>query len=167
MNEMFSFDFIEAKENDIKAMLDIYNYYIVNCTATFDWNEITLKEFKNRIFLDSNKYKTFLICINDEVIGFCFLTKFREKVAYDKTVELGLYLKPQFTGKGYGRNIVRYLEHISKLNEFETIIVSISGENMASIKLFKKMEYEQCSHYKGIAIKFGRKVDMIDFQKIL
>jgi phosphinothricin acetyltransferase len=167
MKEVCTFDFIEAKENDVKTMLDIYNYYIINSTATFDWDKITLAEFKNRIFVNNNKYKTFLIFINDELIGFCFLTQFREKAAYDKTVELGLYLKPQFTRNGYGRKIVGYLEHIAKLNKFETIIASICGENVASVKLFEKLEYEQCSHYKGIAIKFGRKVDIIDFQKTL
>lgn len=55
-------------------MLDIYNLYIVNSTATFDWDKITLEEFKNRIFLNNNRYKTFLIYINNELIGFCFLT---------------------------------------------------------------------------------------------
>lgn len=82
-------------------------------------------------------------------------------------MELGLYLKPQFTGKGYGKEIVRYMENIARLNQFETIIVSISGENVASLKLFRKLEYEQCSHYKGIAMKFERKIDIIDFQKVI
>ena len=167
MNETYLFGFTEAKENELKIMLDIYNHYIVNSTATFDWDKITLEEFKNRIFMNNNKYKTFLIYINNELIGFCFLTRFREKIAYDKTVELGLYLKPQFTGKGYGKEIVRYMENIARLNQFETIIVSISGENVASLKLFRKLKYEQCSHYKGIAMKFGRKIDIIDFQKVI
>lgn len=165
MNESSLIEFLEAKENDLNIMLDIYNNYIANSTVTFDLDKVTLEEFKNRIFINHSRYKTFLIYMDNELIGFCFLTQFRKKAAYDKTVELGLYLKPQFTGKGLGREIVSYLEHIAKQNQFEIIIASVSGENTSSLKLFKKLGYEQCAHYKEIAEKFGRKVDLIDFQK--
>jgi len=47
------------------------------------------------------------------------------------------------------------------------LVASISGENIPSLKLFRKMGYTQCAHYKDIAVKFGRKVDLIDFQKAL
>ncbi len=36
--------YIEAKENDFHIMLDIYNHYITNTTATFDHQNITLDE---------------------------------------------------------------------------------------------------------------------------
>ncbi|HEY8909380.1 MAG TPA: GNAT family N-acetyltransferase [Desulfosporosinus sp.] len=160
-------EFIEAKEKDLNIILDIYNYYIENTTATFDFDKITLEEFKNRVFIDDNIYKTFFIYMANELIGFCFLTQFRKKAAYDKTVELGLYLKPQFTGKGLGVATVNYMEKIAEENQFETIIASVLGENIPSIKLFRKLGYAQCAHYKGIAMKFGRKVDIIDFQKAI
>lgn len=148
-------------------MLEIYNYYIVNTSVIFDFERITLEEFKNRVFINHNRFKTFLIHFDNEFAGFCFLTQFRKKIAYDKTVELGLYLKPQFTGRGLGIKIVKYLEGVAEENQFEIMIASISGENIQSIKLFKKLAYEQCAHYKGIAMKFGRKLDIIDFQKVL
>jgi phosphinothricin acetyltransferase len=160
-------EFIEAKEKDLNILLDIYNYYIENTTATFDLDKITLEEFKNRVFINNSRYKTFLVYMSNELVGFCFLTQFRKKAAYDKTVELGLYLKPQFTGKGFGVKIVNYLEKIAKENQFEMLVASISGENIPSIKLFRKLGYVQCAHYKGIAVKFERKMDLIDFQKAI
>ncbi|KUO76368.1 MAG: hypothetical protein APF77_06620 [Clostridia bacterium BRH_c25] len=162
-----SIEFIEAKEEDLNIILEIYNYYIVNTTATFDYDKITLEELKNRVFINHKKYKTFLVYAHNELLGFCFLTQFRKKPAYDKTVELGLYLKPQFTGKGSGLEIINYMENIAKGNQFEIMIASVSGENIPSIKLFRKLGYEQCAHYKGIAVKFGRKVDIVDFQKVI
>lgn len=41
------------------------------------------------------------------------------------------------------------------------------GENDSSLSLFKKLGYTECAHYKQVAEKFGRKLDVIDFQKIL
>lgn len=135
--------------------------------SIFDFDKITIEEMKNRVFIGDNKYKTFLIYMSDRLLGFCFLTQFRNKPAYDKTVELGLYLKPQFTGNGLGIEIIRHMEETAKENQFEMLIASISGENIPSIKLFKKLGYGQCAHYREIAGKFGRKVDIIDFQKAI
>lgn len=36
---------IEAKQEHIKEMFDLYNYYITNSTATFDLEEISLDTF--------------------------------------------------------------------------------------------------------------------------
>jgi len=160
-------EFIDAEEKDINTILDIYNYYIENTTATFDFDRITIEEFKTRVFINNRKYKTFLVYTNSVLIGFCFLTQFRKKAAYDKTVELGLYLKPQFTGRGFGIKIINYLERVAKENQFEMLMASVSGENTPSLKLLGKLEYDQCAYYKGIAEKFGRKVDIVDFQKAI
>lgn len=161
-----SIEFIEAEEKDLNTLLDIYNYYIENTTAIFDLDKITPEEFRSRVFLENSKYKTFLIYIDNELTGFCFLTQFREKAAYDKTAEVGLYLKTRFTGRGLGTEIVNYMEKAARENQFEVLIASVSGENIPSVKLFRKLGYDQCAHYRGIAIKFGRKVDIIDFQKM-
>jgi phosphinothricin acetyltransferase len=100
-------------------------------------------------------------------VGFCFLTQFRKKAAYDRTAEIGLYLKPEFTGKGIGDDAVTFLEKVAVIKGIRVIIASISGENTASIKLFQKMGYEKCAHYKQVGEKFGRFVDVIDYENIL
>ena len=42
-----------------------------------------------------------------------------------------------------------------------------SGENSESIELFRKLEYDQCAHFKKIGEKWGRAIDVIFFQKSL
>lgn len=160
-------ELVEAKDDDLAAMLALYNYHIANTTALFDYKEIDLEGFKSRFSTGGDRYKTFCVRVNGETVGFCFLTPFRKKLAYDKTVEIGLYLKQPFTGRGYGGQIVQHLESAAKAGHFEMIVASISGENLPSIKLFKKLHYEQCAHYKKIAVKFGRDQDIIDFQKAI
>ena len=148
-------------------MLELYNFYIMNTTATFDHGKITPEEFRQRLFIGHEKYKTYLIRLGDDTVGFCFLTQYRKKAAYDRTTEIGLYLKPEFTGKGIGRLAVTFLEEIAVSKGIGVIIASISGENTASIKLFQKMGYEKCAHYKQVGEKFGRFVDVVDYEKIL
>jgi len=158
--------YTEANENDLNRMLDLYNYYLENTTVAFDHSGISLEEFLTRVYIKHNKYKTFLI-MEKEFYGFCFITQFRKKIAYTKTAEIGIYLKPQFTGRGFGPEIVRHLETTAKRQQIEVIIASISSENTASLALFRRLGYTQCAHYEKVAEKFGRKLDLIHFQKIL
>jgi phosphinothricin acetyltransferase len=129
--------------------------------------KITPEEFRQRLFIGHAKYRTYLIRWSNELAGFCFLTQYRKKEAYDRTAEIGLYLKPEFTGKGIGRLAVAFLEKVVISKGIRVIIASISGENNASLKLFQKMGYEKCAHYKQVGEKFGRLVDVIDYEKIL
>ena len=161
--------FREANLDDLNFALDLYNYYLSNTTSIFDHEKITLEELQARLSYNNKKYRTFLVCDEPDksMIGFCFLTQFRKKPAYDKTAEMGLYLKPEKTGKNLGPIIVKFLEVYAKENQIEVIIAAISGENMNSIKLFENMGYERCAHYKKVATKFGRRLYLIEYEKIL
>ena len=161
--------FKEANLEDLYFVLDLYNYYLSNTTSIFDHEKITLEELQARLSFTNKKYGTFLVWdeTGKDLIGFCFLTQFRKKPAYDKTAGIGLYLKPENTGKKLGPLIVRFLEEYAKENQIEVIVATISGENINSARLFEKMGYERCAHYKKIATKFGRRLDLIEYEKIL
>jgi len=159
--------FVKAKEADLETILSIYNYYIETSTATFDIGPISTNEMSQRLFVNHQKYQTYLIKSNGDTIGFCFLTQFRKKKAYDRTAEIGLYIKPEFTRKGFGKEAILFLEKVAIYRQIKVIVASISGENLASIKLVQKMGYTQCAHYREIGEKFGRLLDVIDFQKSL
>jgi phosphinothricin acetyltransferase len=159
--------FLEAKESDIKLILKLYNYYLLSSTTTFDYEKINIDEFKFRISFNQSIYKTFLIKQKNKLIGFCFLTRFKNKPALDRTAEIGIYLYPEYTKKGIGKIAVNFLEDYARENKIKVIIADISGENKASIKLFSKLNYTRCGHFKEIAVKFGRVLDVVYFQKIL
>jgi len=99
--------------------------------------------------------------------GFCFFTRFRVKKAYERTAELGVYFKPEFTGKGLGKEAVNFLEKEAAASGIKVLIASISGENSTSIRLAEKMGYQKCAHYQSVGEKFGRVLDVVEYQKIL
>jgi L-amino acid N-acyltransferase YncA len=164
---MDNLTFQKAEENDLGAILDIYNFYILTTIATFNDTQISKEELQQLIFINHKKYQPYLIHYCNEMVGFCFLTQYRKKEAYDRTAEIRVYLKPEFTGKGLGRSVVAFLEKIVGSKQIRVILASISGENTASIKLFQRMGFEKCAHYKEVGEKFGRFLDVVDYQKIL
>ena len=169
MIEQHHLIFREAKPDELSFVLGLYNFYILNTNILADHEPITLEELQARLLYQTKNYKTFLVCHETEknVVGFCFLTQFRKKPAYDSTAEIGLYLKPEQTGKKLGPSIIRFLEEYAKQHHIEVIIASISGENSRSIRLFEEMGYEQCAHYKQVARKFDQRIDVVSYEKIL
>ena len=154
-------------EKDLPIILDIYNYYILTTTATFHLKPVSMEKLKSFIFLNHPGYKTYMIYHKNKIAGFCFLTQYKNLKAYDRTVEIGIYLKPEFIHRGLGTESVKYLEQVAEKSGFKTVIASISGENTVSIKLFRNLGYSECGHFKRVGEKFDRVIDVIYFQKSL
>ena len=164
MDELY---YKEVLKDELNIILNIYNYYIENTTANYYHNSVPVEILKSHIFINHDKYKTYLVYYQNDLIGFCYITRFRKKEAYYRTAEIGIYLKPEFAGMKFGEQIIPYLEKNAKSNQIKVLIASISNENSASIKLIEKMGYTKCAHYKEVAEKFGRILDVVDYQKIL
>lgn len=164
MNESI---FRPMKAEDLPVVLDIYNHYIVTTTATFHPEPITIDTLRTFIFLDHEWYRAYMILLSGEIAGFCFLTRFKKLEAYNRTAELGIYLKPEFTRRGLGTQAVRHLEKAAAASGRKVIVASISGENTGSIELFTKLGYEKCAHFRKIGEKWGRSIDVVFFQRFL
>ena len=137
--------FYPVTENDLDTIKKIYDHYILNSTATFHGEKITIKELKEFLFISHPRYPSFLIKENDEIIGYCFLTQYKKRQAYERSAEMSIYLKPENTGKGIGAVALKYLEDSAKKAGIHVLIGTLSGENHASIRLFKKSGYSRCA----------------------
>ena len=159
--------FIEMQEDDLPAVLDIYNHYIATTTVTFDPEPIPMETFRTRILLNHDLYKAYVVHHTGEIAGFCFLCQFNKHESYDRTAEMGVYIKPEYTRQGVGSRAVGYLEQIAAAKGLRVLIASISGENEASIVLFRKLGWEECAHFRRVGEKWGRAIDVVFFQKSL
>ena len=159
--------FTEMRAEDLPVALDIYNHYIATTTATFDPEPISMETFQTRILLDHDVYKAYAIHHEGGIAGFCFLSQFKKHESYDRTAELGIYLRPEHTRRGLGTKAIGHLEQVAAARGLKVLIASISGENQGSIDLFRTLGWEQCAHFKKVGRKWGRAIDVIFFQKSL
>jgi len=157
--------FTEMQEDDLPVVLDIYNHYIATTTVTFDPESVPIETFQTRILLNHDLYKAYVINYLGETAGFCFLCQFNKHESYNRTAEIGVYLKPEHTRQGVGTRAVRHLEQIAAAKGLKVLIASISGENEGSISLFRKLGWEECGHFRRVGEKWGRAIDVIFFQK--
>ena len=164
---MSDITFRNVEKPDLPVIRDIYNHYLRTTTATFRVEEMTTEKLKDFIFLHHQKYGAFLIHSRGELAGFCFLTRFKNAEGYNRTAEIGIYLKPEFTRRGLGATVVKYLQEVARKSGIKMLMASICGENTASLKLFRKLAYDECGHFKHVGEKFGRTLDVVFFQRSL
>jgi L-amino acid N-acyltransferase YncA len=160
-------EFSDLTAPDLELVKEIYDYYIENSTSTYYTEKISIGELKEFIPVEHKKYKSFIIKVDNEPCGFCYISQYKKRQAYDRTAELSLYLRPEYSGKGIGKSVIEFLEKTAQNNGISVLIGIISGDNESSIKLFEKNGYEKCAHYKQVGEKFGKVLDVVSYQKIL
>lgn len=154
----------EATFSDAEAIADIYNYYILNTVITFELDPITPQEIMKRL----EKYKEVGPYLayeeNGEVIGYAYVSKFRERPAYEHSVESSIYMKKGAGGKGRGTKL--YSELLSQVSvQCHVIIGGIALPNEASVKLHEKCGFRKVAHFLGVGRKFGKWIDVGFWQK--
>lgn len=158
----------KLQEKDLILVKEIYDYYTLHTTVVYFIQCVTIEELRTFIPIDNERYQSFVIeTERGEACGFCYYSRFKSKEAFDISVELTIYLKPEFTGRGYGTQIIGQVEPYIRQGGFHNIMALISGENEASIRLFEQCGYECCANIREVAEKFGKKLDLKMYQKRL
>ena len=167
LKNMNNIKFVPVKDSDFPTIKEIYDYYILNSTATFHTKPVSIKELKEYIFVDHQLYKSYLVYCNIEIAGYCYFSYFKKRQAYNRTAEVTLYLKPEFCRKGLGIEILNYIEDTAKQTNIKNLIAVITDSNTGSIRLFEKAGYKKCAHYIKVGEKFGKILDVVGYQKII
>ncbi|MBN1415617.1 MAG: N-acetyltransferase [Bacteroidales bacterium] len=160
-------DFIELTDTDLQTVKEIYEYYVENSTATFHTGKITVKEMQDLMYIRHPVYKSYLIRADGITCGYCYLAPYKKRQAYNRTAEVTVYLKKEYTGHGIGKLALQRLEEVTRSAGIKVLIGIVTGDNIQSIHLFTRLGYEKCAHFREVGEKFGKILDVVAFQKIL
>ena len=154
-------DIRPARREDVPALLDIYNYEVINGAATLDLNTRTLEEWENNHPLS--------VGVEDgEITGYASLSEYRQKEAYKTTVELSIYVSPNHRKKGVGRALMAHILEMAKNDEGTHCVVSvITAGNEASTKLHAEFGFTCCGTIPEVGMKFGRMLDIENYALIV
>jgi len=159
--------FVQIQEQDLTAVKAIYDWYIAHSTATFHTEPVTIEQLKEFIYINHPVYESYLIYEGETIAGYCFLTHFKKRQAYDRTAEITIYLHPDYCNKGLGKTAISHLENSARKKGLKNLIGTISGDNTGSIRLFEKMGFVQCAHYRQVGEKFNQVLDVVGYQKFI
>lgn len=141
--------------DDASALLDIYNYYVLNTTVNFDIDPLSLETFTDKINHIVSEYPYIVYEENNEILGFAYGSRFRPRPAYNYTAESTVYVKHSAHGKQIGSKLYAELIRLLKETDLHTVLGVLTVPNDASINLHEKFGFEQVAHLKEVGLKFG------------
>ncbi len=158
-----------VEQRDLPALLAIYNHYIETTPITFDVEPKTLAQ--RQVWLDtfkpSGRYQCFVADQDGEAIGWACSGRFREKAAYQTSIETSIYLKPGEQGRGLGRKLYETLFAALAGEDLHRAYAGITIPNDASVGVHRAMGFNLIGVYEEVGRKFGRFWDVAWYAKAL
>ena len=158
-----------ATLNDLPAMTEIYNYYVVNSPVTFDLDPFTADERKTWFaqFGESGRYQLFVAEQDDRVIGYGGSMRHRGKSAYDVSIETTIYVAVDAPRLGAGRGLYERLFEALKGEDVRRAFAGVVVPNEASVNFHKALGFSEIGVFHEIGRKFGRYHDVLWLEKRL
>ncbi|MFU2135615.1 GNAT family N-acetyltransferase [Gallibacterium anatis] len=148
-----------AQQQDLPALLAIYNHEILNGVATFDLQPKSLAE-RQSWFDEHNKNNHPLLVAEQDgaVLGYASLSRYAEKAAYNSTVELSA---PSARRQGIASQLMHAVIELAKKDNATHLIVSlITGTNQASISLHQKFGFNKVGTLHQVGYKHQQFLDV-------
>lgn len=155
----------KASEEDIEQLMDIYNEAILHTTATFDMEEKSLENRQNWFYEHQGRFGLFVAVEGSKVLGFVSLSQYRNRAAFDETLEDALYVREEKRGQKVGAALLACMIAFAREQAgIHSIISMITAENEVSSHLHKKLGFTYCGTIKDAGKKFGRYLDLDIYQ---
>ena len=150
-----------ATENDVPAMLEIYNEIILNTTAVWHNEPHTLQMRQEWFALKQEQgYPVFVAEQNSVLTGFSTIGPFRPWVGYRFTVENSVYVSAENRGNGIAKLLMPPIIEAARQLKLHAIVAGIEATNEASIALHNKFGFIEVAHFKEVGFKFNRWMDL-------
>jgi len=157
-----------GKEEDLPALLDIYNHIIVNTTAVYHYQPHTMEMRKAWYDARVEEGLPVLVAEDDgKVVGFSSYGPFRPWPAYKYTMENSVYVADGQRGKGIGKLLMEPLIRHAREKDVHAIIAVIDATNDASVRLHRSFGFEEVGRFREVGYKFDRWLDLTFMELVL
>jgi len=156
-----------ACEADAAAMLAIYAPYVRDSAISFETESPSEEEFRQRI-RSALEVGLWLLCeAGGSVLGYAYAGRFHARRAYQWTVEVTAYVRPDQHRKGVGYGLYTSLLGCLALQGFRAAVGVIALPNPASVGLHERMGFAPAGVLRAVGYKHGRWHDVGWWQRAL
>jgi phosphinothricin acetyltransferase len=157
-----------ATLDDLPALTDIYNHYIIHTPITFDLQPYTPEA--RRGWFDEHAAggrHRLLVAVSTagEVLGYATSSRWRPKAAYDTTVESSIYCRMGATGQRIGTQLYGALFEAISEHDVHRIVAGMTLPNRASMSLHERFGFTRVGEFAEVGRKFGRYWDVAWYQR--
>lgn len=145
-----------AKPSDAASILEIYSPYILDTAITFETEIPSLENIEHRIITYQESWPWLVYESGGVIAGYAYVTKHRERTAYQWCVESSVYVRDRFQQKGIAKDLYAALFAIVKYQGCRNVYAGITLPNEKSVSFHKKFGFSKIAEYKNIGYKLGK-----------
>jgi L-amino acid N-acyltransferase YncA len=154
-----------AREADLEAINDIYNYFVLGSTCTYQEEPDTLDSRRAWFVTHGPSHPVTVAEADGHIVAWGALSRFRERSGYRHTVENAVYVHHSRHGQGIGSQVLADLIARARTAGHRTIVAGIDSKETASIGLHARFGFTQVAHLHEVGYKFNRWLDVIYMQR--
>jgi phosphinothricin acetyltransferase len=156
-----------ATPQDLVAINDIYNHYVLNSTCTYQTERETIDARHAWFAGHGPQHPVTVFEQAGQVIAWGSLSPFHPRAAYARTVENSVYVHHAHQRRGIGRIVLADLIERASALGHHTIVALISADQAPSVALHEQLGFTKVAELKEVGHKFGRWLDVVYMQKML
>jgi len=147
-----------GEAGDIAAMRDIYNHYVRETPITFDIEPVSMENRETwfRQFAPTGRHRLFVAEEGRAIAGYAYSMQFRQKPAYDTSVEVTIYTKPDRARQGIGRALYGALFEALAVEDVHRALAIIVKPNPASEAFHAAFGFRPVGVLSDVGFKLGR-----------
>ena len=155
----------DATLDDAEAVAAIYGHHVLHGTASYDVEPPPAEYLREKIKTVLDAGWPFLIAERDDlVVGYAYVTQFRDREGYRFTAEDSIYVHPQWMGQGIGGELLDALIERSVAFGFRTLIAVIGGAEAGSVGVHASRGFREVGRLHAAGYKHGRWLDNVYMQ---
>lgn len=159
---------------DAGELLEIYAPYVEKTAISFEYEVPKEAEFRERIRSISARYPYLKAVENEKILGYAYANTFKDRAAYDWSVETTIYVREDCRRMGAGRILYEALEKelIRRgIKNMNACIASPSAPsrylNDDSYHFHSRMGFSLVGRFHKSGYKFNEWFDMIWMEKLI
>ena len=156
-----------VQSSDATAIARIYQHYVTHTTISFETEPPSPEDIAARIQKIIARHSWLVYESEGALLGYAYTSTFRERPAYQSTVEATIYLDQAAIGRGLGRILYQALLDDAATKGYREALGVIALPNERSIRLHEKLGFVKVAHLEKIGYKFDRWIDVGIWQKHL
>lgn len=165
----------EVTKEDAAELLDIYSVYVRDTAISFEYDIPTVEEFERRIEAILSCYPYIKAVDEDgKIFGYAYAAPFKNRKAYDWSVETTIYVRYDCRKRGIGRLLYTSLEQLLKQMGILNMnaCIAYTNENDEYLtngsKIFhESMGFQLVGTFHKCGYKFNKWYDMIWMEKLI
>jgi phosphinothricin acetyltransferase len=146
------------RDSDLLALTALYNHYVVNTPITFDVEPFDVERRRAWFghYAPAGRHRLLVAHAGERIVGYATSSRFRDRAAYDPSIETTIYLDPDWTSRGIGTRLYGALFESLAHEDVHRAYAGITLPNPASLALHHAFGFRSVGVYDGVGRKFGR-----------